>query len=945
MSDAGTATFNHDIKLGDNGKAIFGAGSDLQIYHDGIHSRIVDAGTGNLSLQGNDLRIKNSDASATYIQAANGGAVELAHNNNIKLATTSSGIDVTGTVVADGITNAGGFSTITGSTGTSNQASINSGTTTGENLYVANTHKYLNGAGTEQMRITGTSVGIGTTSPGFPLHINSSSTDVAKFQTSGSYAYTRFQNSSKTWALSAGSSFGFYDEAAGATRMVIDSSGNVGIAETSPDNKLQISDSSVGTDVTADDSNFIKLTNKDAGTVNEVWGLGFSTESSGTDYLGGFVQALGDYSSNFNTSLIFGTRGTSGNATERMRIDSSGNATFTGVLTANAGVVVDNITIDGTEIDSSGALTLDAAGQLNIDSGNDEIHFRGSGTTFGKFYTSGGDFYINHPTADEDIIFTGNDGGSAITALTLDMSNAGRANFNNDIALNDNRAVRLGSDDDAAIYNDGSNTYIKNGTSNQDIIFQGNDDGSAGTTALTLDMSDAGKATFNGTVKVNGAGNTLELNASSGVTYQKFSENGTSRFFLATLNGADGLAFVDADGSAERMRIDSTGNLLIGATSGTSIQLNVDGSRANGLAAQFSNSESSTGSGIVVKGGSSSSNYVADFRDYNNTNLVRITGEGKCGIGTTSPASPLHVNGNAQFGAGNSKEAFIQATNSGRVASNPAYSFNGDVDTGMFNPNTDNTIAFATGGSERMRIDSSGNVGIGTNSPTEKLHVVGNVNIGTGQLDLDANYRVRWGGSNNYSIMSDNNNYIQFNTAGSERMRIDSSGNLFVGTTSVYSFGSGSTTGFFVRPASYIGHTVSSGESAVGVFRRLDDGTMFRFYNSNSIVGSISLAGSSTAYNTSSDARLKDVTGEARGLEVINELNPVAYNWKADGKADEGLIAQEVLDIVPNAVSGSEEEMYQMDYSKLVTPLIKAVQEQQELITTLQAEVALLKEK
>ena len=76
------------------------------------------------------------------------------------------------------------------------------------------------------------------------------------------------------------------------------------------------------------------------------------------------------------------------------------------------------------------------------------------------------------------------------------------------------------------------------------------------------------------------------------------------------------------------------------------------------------------------------------------------------------------------------------------------------------------------------------------------------------------------------------------------------------------------------------------------------------FGSVNTAVGNISITSSATTYNTSSDARLKDVTGEARGLEVINELNPVSYNWKADGKADEGLIAQEVLDIVPNAVSG-----------------------------------------
>ena len=118
---------------------------------------------------------------------------------------------------------------------------------------------------------------------------------------------------------------------------------------------------------------------------------------------------------------------------------------------------------------------------------------------------------------------------------------------------------------------------------------------------------------------------------------------------------------------------------------------------------------------------------------------------------------------------------------------------------------------------------------------------------------------------------------------------------------------------------------------------------MMLFKNGGSDVGSISSNTSSTAYNTSSDARLKDVTGEARGLEVINELNPVAYNWKADGKADEGLIAQEVLDIVPNAVSGSEEDMYQMDYSKLVVHLVAGMKEQQTQIEELKTQINNLK--
>lgn len=116
-----------------------------------------------------------------------------------------------------------------------------------------------------------------------------------------------------------------------------------------------------------------------------------------------------------------------------------------------------------------------------------------------------------------------------------------------------------------------------------------------------------------------------------------------------------------------------------------------------------------------------------------------------------------------------------------------------------------------------------------------------------------------------------------------------------------------------------------------------------RFHNSNGAVGAIRTSGSATAYDTSSDARLKDVTGSARGLDVINNLNPVAYNWKADGKADEGLIAQEVEELVPNAVNENEDGYYQMDYSKLVTHLVKGMQEQQEQIELLKSEIANLK--
>ena len=92
-----------------------------------------------------------------------------------------------------------------------------------------------------------------------------------------------------------------------------------------------------------------------------------------------------------------------------------------------------------------------------------------------------------------------------------------------------------------------------------------------------------------------------------------------------------------------------------------------------------------------------------------------------------------------------------------------------------------------------------------------------------------------------------------------------------------------------------------------------------------------------TSYNTSSDIRLKNVLGEAKGLEIINQLNPVHFEWKKSGIKQDGLIAQEVEPIVPNAVAHNEEsDVYSIDYSKLVTPLIKAIQELEARIKTLE---------
>jgi len=92
------------LSFGDNDKAIFGAGSDLQIYHDGSASYIDDQGEGPLKIKATDFRIKNAADTKNYLRADDGGAVSVYYDNSQKLATTATGVDITGTLTSDGLT-------------------------------------------------------------------------------------------------------------------------------------------------------------------------------------------------------------------------------------------------------------------------------------------------------------------------------------------------------------------------------------------------------------------------------------------------------------------------------------------------------------------------------------------------------------------------------------------------------------------------------------------------------------------------------------------------------------------------------------------------------------------------------------------------------------------------------------------------------------------------
>jgi hypothetical protein len=213
-----------------------------------------------------------------------------------------------------------------------------------------------------------------------------------------------------------------------------------------------------------------------------------------------------------------------------------------------------------------------------------------------------------------------------------------------------------------------------------------------------------------------------------------------------------------------------------------------------------------------------------------------------------------------------------------------------------------------------------------------KNTILGAYNGNMGGLDIRT--------SDNQIVLSDGD--------GNPRGFFNSSGNFFVGR-----FSSGNTgNGHIIRAAdSAIFSRDASGET-VQIGRNANDGDLIRFYKNGTQVGNVSVSGSTTAYNTSSDHRLKEnVVYDWDATTRLKQLKPARFNFIADADITvDGFLAHEAQAVVPEAVTGTHNAvdddgvavMQGIDQSKLVPLLVKAVQEQQALIDALTARIETL---
>jgi hypothetical protein len=333
---------------------------------------------------------------------------------------------------------------------------------------------------------------------------------------------------------------------------------------------------------------------------------------------------------------------------------------------------------------------------------------------------------------------------------------------------------------------------------------------------------------------------------------------------------------------------------------------------------------------------------------------MRINASGNVGIGVSNPTVKLVTYANLAAGTSNTIRLYSDAA-AATSTSNNSYGFGFLNSTGIlsYTAGTGGNHVFYTANTERMRIDSSGNVGIGVSNPSgysSKLVVLASAGGTTGIFTDNTNYTfaIKSGGSGVSLIGGEAGNNLAFQAGAAERMRLDTSGNLLVGTTSAIT---GSNTLHIVNsPGDSTQIRVRNSGAASGRHWRYGTDTSNTIYIINQDSAGVYMGNGSTSWSGLSDERSKDIIEPITdAVEKISTLRTVIGKYKTD---DEGtrrsfLIAQDVQAVLPEAVSVANQETgyLGLSYTDTIPLLVAAIKEQQAIITDLKSRIEALENK
>jgi hypothetical protein len=281
-------------------------------------------------------------------------------------------------------------------------------------------------------------------------------------------------------------------------------------------------------------------------------------------------------------------------------------------------------------------------------------------------------------------------------------------------------------------------------------------------------------------------------------------------------------------------------------------------------------------------------------------------------------------------GAASADTTLTLPNTTGTVALTASPTFSGTVTATTVTSPASTALTIQSAGTTAMTVDTSQNVGIGTASPSQKLQVGGSIYMSAGNgtavswaSDLSSHY-VKFDSTLNGLIMQGFGGLAFYTGGANERMRIDSSGNLLVGTTSALNAIS------TIQNAGGGQLTLRNSTTASGRYWSIgsDSSSSFIVYNNSGVGAYINYGG--TAWIANSDERLKDIIEPiADGLAKVNTLRAIIGAYKSDEEKTRRpfLIAQDVQAVLPEAVDASNPDKLGLAYSEVIPLLVAAMQE------------------